>query len=236
MDCGSNDRGLNVSTNPSSPGRSSVAAGMKVSPGSAGDGGVSKYTTGNEPGGIEGGGGGGGGEWPQYEKTKACVPVYDRAIYKENKSVFGTVVTDAVLGECIEEGHHERVLMIDLYKFLRHEFCAFEKPREVRAGGNPTDETGSEARKRKIETLAGDDAKVGKGAAKKERQRGAKLEPNSAAEEALREKETAQRTAEEAGSRRQTQVIERYIVIFYMSIPFYPSGSMDWLCFIRHID
>lgn len=153
-----------------------------------------------------GGGGGGGGDLghvrAQYEKTKGCAPVYDRAIYEENTSLFGRILRDALSGECIEAGHHDRVLVVDLYNFLRREFRPFERPR---GDWTPTEP---------VVKATGKDAA-------KEKERQAKLGPKAIAEEARREKEVAQKRKQEEEKRRTTQARQplNFVGEWFLDLP-----------------
>lgn len=125
----------------------------------------------------------------QCEKNRASTPVYDRAIYEETSSVFGRVFRDALSGECIQEGHHKRILIADLYGFLRRHFQPFERPRdEVDVAEPPVSKPS------------------GREAARKEKERKAKLRPKALAETVWQLREAAQKQVDEEEDRRRTQV------------------------------
>lgn len=164
---------------------------------------------GNTPG-FAGTGSGDGSE----QAIRPCVAVYDRAIYEEKMSVFGRAVRDALGGECTEKGHVHRVLLVDLFKFVRRELRPFERPRELvvmpateeggGSGGGEEGERGAAKKKR----AAAAEAKAKKEAAKKEARRRSKPGQNARAEGLRQEKEAARLEEEEDELRRRTQVLE----------------------------
>lgn len=123
-----------------------------------------------------------------YGLNKACAPMFDVAIYEEKMSMFGRVLRNALSGECIKEGHHDRVLIADLYTFLRREFQKFEQPREGSAEPGPEL---NEVDRRE--------------AAKKERESRAKLGAKARAEKAREEKEAARIREQERAKLQRTQ-------------------------------
>lgn len=155
------------------------------------------------------------------QATRPCAPVYDRAIYEEKMSVFGRAVRNALGGECTEKGHVHRVLLVDLFKFIRREFRSFERPRELmvmpateegRGSGSGGEEDRGAAKKNRT-TAA--EAKAKKEAAKKEARRRPK--PGSRAEGLRQEKEAARLEEEKDELRRRTQVLELRILTFACS-------------------
>lgn len=66
--------------------------------------------------------GGARGRRPRQGGNALCVPVYERAGYEGEKSVFGRLVREALTGRCIRGGHRKRILLVDFYEFLRVEF------------------------------------------------------------------------------------------------------------------
>lgn len=124
-----------------------------------------------------------------YGLNKACAPMFDVAIYEEKMSMFGRVLRNALSGECIKEGHHDRILIADLYTFLRREFQTYEQPRERSVEPGPEL---NKAEKRE--------------AAKKERESQAKLGAKARAEKAREEKEAARIREQEKAELKRTQV------------------------------
>ena len=71
----------------------------------------------------------------QDDTMRACEPVYDRAVYGEEKSVFGRAVRDALGGECIaSSGTASPVLIVHLYNFIVQRLDSFERLSPRRTG------------------------------------------------------------------------------------------------------
>ena len=181
-------------------------------------------------GGNGGSGGGGGGDgnaalkqnakkFPRKRErqpeehgfARACASVSERAIYEDNMSVFGRTVRDALSGECTENVHLPRVLVVDVYSFVRREFLPYGRPRPsaktIEEGTGVGDGGGGgerEIRARKEEAAA--EAAAEKVAAKKKAQRRARMGAKAAKEEDRLEKEAEQLKKAEEEERRRTQV------------------------------
>lgn len=142
--------------------------------------------------------------------ARACAPVSERAIYEENMSVFGRTIRDALSGECTENVHLPRVLLVDLYRFVRREFAPYGRPRlpeNNKAEESVGDGNGGGAREaRARKEVAAAEAAAEKAAAKKKAQRRAKMGAKAAKEEDRLEKEADQLKQAEEEERRRTQV------------------------------
>ena len=96
----------------------------------------------------------------QDDAMQACEPVYDRAVYGEEKSVFGRAVRDALGGECIvSSGTASRVLIVHLYSFIVQRLDSFERLSLRRTGSKewpgdgPNQRAGSREKKAAAEGM-----------------------------------------------------------------------------------